>query len=133
MMSDTFDDTLVIRQTVVPIAPECTATPAMSGSTHRTPTAPTAATSSSRSTTAGDVGWRLQAEARASNLGYRGLLQGTGLAGWGYLLLEAGLVNVAWTRFLGQRRVNDGVGARAFQKPSTYLRITPSVTRWSIG
>ena len=63
MMSDTFDDTLVIRQTVVPIAPECTATPAMSGSTHRAPTAPTAATSSSRSTTAGDVGWRLQAEA----------------------------------------------------------------------
>ena len=58
------------------------------------------------------MGWRLQAEARASNLGYRGLLQGTGLAGWGYLLLEAGLVNVAYPRLLRQGRVNDEVGVR---------------------
>jgi hypothetical protein len=35
----------------------------VNGSIHRTPTAPVAVASDSRSTTEGDVGWRLQAEA----------------------------------------------------------------------
>ena len=36
-----------------------------------------------------------------------------GLTGWGYLPDQWQLANVAYTLFLGQRRVNDGVGACA--------------------
>ena len=58
--------TPVIRPPVVPPVLESTVTRVVNGSIHRTPTVPVAVASGSRSTAAGDVGWRLQVEANPS-------------------------------------------------------------------